>query len=140
MKQFPNNLKFKKYHKVNNFFSVVIEKKLFFPLDGEYGLQSLESGKLKFKQIEACRRTIKRGLSKTDNLWIKIFTDIPITKKPSSSRMGKGKGSVSHWVAAVSIGQILFEINVSNFNKALIILKKAKTKLPIKTKFIKIIY
>lgn len=51
-----------------------------------------ESGKLKFKQIEACRRTIKRGLSKQDNLWIKIFTNIPVTKKPSASRMGKGKG------------------------------------------------
>ncbi len=140
MKQFPNNLKFKKYHKVNNFFSINTEKKLFFPLDGEYGLQCIEAGKLKFKQIEACRRTIKRGLSKIDNLWIKIFTNMPITKKPSSSRMGKGKGSVSYWVAAVSRGQILFEISTLNFQKALFILRKAKTKLPIKTKFIKIIY
>jgi ribosomal protein L16/L10AE len=68
MKQFPNNLKFKKYHKINKFYRIVTEKKVFFPLDGEYGLQCLESGKLKFKQIEACRRTIKRGLLKTDNL------------------------------------------------------------------------
>jgi len=112
MKQFPNNLKFKKYHKVNRFFTVGKEKKVFFPLDGEYGLQCLEAGKLKFKQIEACRRTIKRGLSKKDNLWIKIFTDAPVTKKASSSRMGKGKGSVSHWIAAVSKGQILFEISI----------------------------
>ncbi len=140
MKQFPNNLKFKKHHKVNRFFTVGKEKKVFFPLDGEYGLQCLEAGKLKFKQIEACRRTIKRGLSKKDNLWIKIFTDAPITKKASSSRMGKGKGSVSHWIAAVSKGQILFEISISKINKALLILKKAKSKLPIKTKFIKIIY
>ncbi len=65
---------------------------------------------------------------------------MPITKKPSSSRMGKGKGSVSYWVAAVSRGQILFEISTLNFQKALFILRKAKTKLPIKTKFIKIIY
>ena len=140
MKQYPNNLKFKKYHKVNNFFLTTTEKKLFFPLDGEYALQCLESGKLKFKQIEACRRTIKRGLSKVDNLWIKIFTNIPVTKKPSSSRMGKGKGSVSHWVAAVICGQILFEISIPKLEKALFILKKAQTKLPIKTKFIKIIY
>ncbi len=68
MKQFPNNLKFKKYHKVNIFFSKTIEKKIFFPLDGEFGLQCLEPGKLTFKQIEACRRTIKRGLTKSDNL------------------------------------------------------------------------
>lgn len=140
MKQFPNNLKFKKYHKINKFFTIVVEKKVFFPLDGEYGLQCLEAGKIKFKQIEACRRTIKRGLSKKDNLWIKIFTDIPVTKKPSSSRMGKGKGNVSHWIAAVSRGQILFEISISKINKALLIFRKAKTKLPIKTKFIKIIY
>ncbi len=140
MKQFPNNLKFKKHHKVNRFFTVGKEKKVFFPLDGEYGLQCLEAGKLKFKHIEACRLTIKRGLSKKDNLWIKIFTDAPVTKKASSSRMGKGKGSVSHWIAAVSKGQILFEISISKINKALLILKKAKSKLPIKTKFIKIIY
>lgn len=140
MKQFPNNLKFKKYHKINKFYKFVTEKKIFFPLDGQYGLQSLESGKVRFKQIEACRRTIKRGLMKKDNLWIKIFTDIPVTKKASSSRMGKGKGSISHWVSAVSRGQILFEISISKLDKAIFILKKAKTKLPIKTKFIKIIY
>jgi len=67
MKQFPNNLKFKKYHKVNNFFFINVEKKLFYPVDGEYALQSIGSGKVSFKQIEACRRTIKRGLSKLDN-------------------------------------------------------------------------
>lgn len=140
MKQYPNNLKFKKYHKANNFFFINIEKKLFFPLDGEYALQCLEPGKLKFKQIEACRRTIKRGLLKKDNLWIKLFTNIPVTKKSISSRMGKGKGNVSHWVVAVKRGQILFEISTLKFEKALFVLTKAKTKLPIKTKFIKIIY
>jgi ribosomal protein L16/L10AE len=68
MKQFPSNLKFKKYHKVNYFYNATIEKKVFFPLDGEYGIQSLESGKIKFKQIEACRRTIRRGLTKMGKL------------------------------------------------------------------------
>lgn len=140
MKQFPNNLKFKKYHKANNFFLKKIEKKIFFPFDGEYALQCLEAGKLKFKQIEACRRTIKRGLTKQDNLWIKIFTNIPVTKKPSSSRMGKGKGSISHWIATVNEGQILFEISILNKEKAFFIMKKAQTKLPIKTKFVKITY
>lgn len=140
MKQFPNNLKFKKYHKVNNFFFINVEKKLFYPIEGEYGLQSITAGKITFKQIEACRRTIKRGLSRLDNLWIKIFTNISVTKKPSSSRMGKGKGSVSHWISAVKRGQILFEISLLNFDKAFLIFKKAKSKLPIKTKFIKVIY
>jgi ribosomal protein L16/L10AE len=68
MKQYPSNLKFKKYHKVNFFFTKTVEKKIFYPLEGEYALQSINSGKIKFKQIEACRRTIKRGLKKLGNL------------------------------------------------------------------------
>jgi ribosomal protein L16/L10AE len=68
MKQFPSNLKFKKYHKINYFYNFTIEKKLFYPINGEYSLQCLESGKITFKQLEACRRTIKRGLSKVGKL------------------------------------------------------------------------
>jgi ribosomal protein L16/L10AE len=64
MKQFPNNMKYKKYHKNNYFFNNTFEKKLFLPTNGEYALQSISSGKIKFKQIEACRRTLKRGLKK----------------------------------------------------------------------------
>lgn len=140
MKQFPSNLKFKKYHKVNYFYNATIEKKVFFPLDGEYGIQSLESGKIKFKQIEACRRTIRRGLTKMGKLWIKLFTNIPITKKALASRMGKGKGNISHWVSIVKKGQVLFEISGISKNKAFFVLKKSKTKLPIKTKIAEIIY
>ena len=140
MKQFPNNLKFKKYHKANNFFFKKIEKKIFFPFDGEYALQCLEAGKLKFKQIEACRRTIKRGLTKQDNLWIKIFTNIPITKKPSSSRMGKGKGNLAFWIANIKKGTVLFEISGLNMKKAEYVLEKSKTKLPVRTKITKNIY
>jgi len=140
MKQFPNNLKFKKYHKVNFFFTKTVEKKIFYPLEGEYALQSLNAGKIKFKQIEACRRAIKRGLKKVGNLWIKIFTNIPVTKKASASRMGKGKGSTAYWIAAVKKGQILFEINVFNYDKAFFIFKKVNNKLPIKIKLVKIIY
>jgi ribosomal protein L16/L10AE len=68
MKQYPNNLKFKKYHKKNIFFTKTTEKKIFYPIEGEYAIQSLESGKIQYKQIEACRRTIKRGLRKIGNL------------------------------------------------------------------------
>jgi ribosomal protein L16/L10AE len=68
MKQFPSNLKFKKYHKVNFFFIRTIEKKSFYPSEGEFALQSLTPGKVKFKQIEACRRTIKRSLKKQGEL------------------------------------------------------------------------
>lgn len=140
MKQFPSNLKFKKYHKINIFFSKTIEKKMFYPLEGEYALQSVNYGKIKFKQIEACRRTIKRGLKKLGVLWIKIFTNIPVTKKPSTSRMGKGKGSTAYWIAAIKKGQILFEINVLNYDIAFFIFKKVNNKLPIRIKLIKIIY
>jgi ribosomal protein L16/L10AE len=68
MKQFPNKLKYKKYQKNNFFYSYSLEKKNFYPIYGDYALQSIESGKIKFKQIEACRRTIKRGLKKLGSL------------------------------------------------------------------------
>ena len=140
MKQNPNNLKFKKYHKINFFYSKTIEKKIFYPSDGEYGIQSLEYGKIKFKQIEACRRTIKRGLNKFGKLWIKLFTNVQVTKKSLASRMGKGKGNLSHWIALIKKGQILFELSGINKETAYLILKKSKSKLPIKTKIVKIIY
>lgn len=140
MKQFPNNLKFKKYHKYNFFFNVNMEKKLFFPTNGEYSLQSIESGKIKYKQLEATRRTIKRSLNKTSKLWIKVFTNIPVTKKPLAVRMGKGKGNISHWIAIIKKGQVIFEISGLIENKAEYLLNKAKSKLPIKSKIIKTIY
>jgi len=140
MKQYPSNLKFKKYHKKNIFFVKTIEKKIFYPLEGEYAIQSLESGKIQYKQIEACRRTIKRGLKKIGNLWIKLFTNTQVTKKAIASRMGKGKGNVAYWISPIKKGQILFEISGINYDKALYILNKSKSKLPVKTKIIKVIY
>lgn len=68
MKMFPSNLKFKKYHKANKVFFSLFERKVFFPLDGEFAIQASEAGKLTFKQIEACRRTIRRGLGKLGQL------------------------------------------------------------------------
>lgn len=91
MKQYPKNLKYKKYHKVNFSYSKLLDKKNFFPINGEYGIQAMESGKLTFKQIEACRRTLRRGLKKKSLLWIKCFTSRPATQKPIASRMGKVK-------------------------------------------------
>lgn len=140
MKQFPSNLKYKKYHRVNFFFSKSLEKKVFFLSHGDFGIQSIESGKITFKQIEACRRTLKRGLRKIGNLWIKLFTDVPVYKKSLASRMGKGKGNLSHWIKAVKKGTILFEISGLNLSKAEYVLNKSKTKLPVKTKIVKTIY
>lgn len=140
MKQYPNNLKFKKYQKINLFNLNSLEIKKFILNYGSIAIQSLESGKLKFKQIESCRRTLKRGLKKAGNLWIKLFTNIPVYKKSLASRMGKGKGNLAYWVVIVKKGMILFEISGVNFKKAFNILSKSKSKLPIKTKIITNIY
>jgi len=140
MKTCPNssNFKFKKFHKFNINFLNLLDQKIFFLRHGQYGLQALEAGKLTFKQIEACRRTIRRGITKTGLLWIRVFTFVPVTKKSISSRMGKGKGNISYWIAPIKKGQILFEINSKFIQVAFNVLKKASTKLPFKTKVIKL--
>lgn len=140
MKQFPNNLKWKKYHKVNYSFIYLLERKSFYPFFGRYGLKALKSGKLTFVQIEACRKTLKRGLRKKGSLWIKVFTWVPVTKKSVGVRMGKGKGNISHWIAPIKKGQILFEINGINLSKSISLLKKALSKLPIKVSIVKLKY
>ena len=97
MKQFPNILKYKKNHKSDSSFLYKIEEKDFYITFGEYGIQSLDSCKIGFKEIESCRRTIKRGIKKLGYMWIKLFTNIPIYKKSLNSRMGKGKGNLKYW-------------------------------------------
>lgn len=138
MKQIPSRYKFKKNHKINKLFLNAIDKKVFYVQKGVYGIQSLESGKILYKQIESCRRTYRRG--KQGNLIIKLFTNISVTKKSLASRMGKGKGAISHWMAPIKKGQIIFESNIIKKNKALFLLTKTKNKLPVKTKIVKIYY
>ena len=140
MKQYPKMLKYKKNHKSDPSFLYKKEGKEFFLNFGEYGIQSLESCKIKFQQIESCRRTIKRGVKKLGYMWIKLFTNIPIYQKSLGSRMGKGKGVLKYWICRIKKGQILFEISGLNYIKSFNILNKSKSKLPIKTKIIKIIY
>lgn len=142
MKQFPdtNKLQFKKYHKVNKSFLFLLERKRFYPFFGLYGLKAMEAGKLKFKHIEACRKTLKRGLRKKGALWIRVFTWAPVTKKSVGLRMGKGKGGIAYWIAPIKKGQIIFEINGVNLFKSISILRKALTKLPIKVSIVKVKY
>jgi len=140
MKQLPSNLKFKKYHKVNFNFSFFLETKVFFPLFSIFSIQACESGKLTFKQIESCRRTLRRGLGKKSGLWIRCFTSVSVTKKPIAARMGKGKGAISHWMAPIKKGQVLFEINCRSHFLAFFVLKKARSKLPLKTVLLKLKY
>ena len=141
MKQYPKNLAYKKYHKVNSNFFNLINQKQFFPMDGSFAIQSLQAGKLTFKQIESCRRTLRRGFGKSVKLWIRPFTSRPVTSKSIASRMGKGKGAISHWMAPVRKGQILFEVLYnSSSERAFMVLNKASTKLPIKVKIQKLKY
>lgn len=140
MKQYPKMLKYKKNHKSEPSYLYKREGKEFFISFGQYGLQSLECCKINFQQIEACRKTIKRGVKKLGYMWIKLFTNIPIYKKSLNSRMGKGKGVLKYWICRIKKGQVLFEISGLNYLKSLNVLNKSKTKLPLKTKIIKIKY
>ncbi|WP_026486964.1 50S ribosomal protein L16 [Caldanaerobius polysaccharolyticus] len=104
---------------------------------GDYGIQALEPGWITANQIEACRVAITRFVKRGGKVWIKIFPDKPITKKPAETRMGSGKGNPEFWVAVVKPGRVLFEIGGVPEETAKEALRLAMYKLPIKTKFIK---
>jgi len=104
--------------------------------NGTFGIKSLDTSFLTARQIEAARIAATRFMKREGALWIKIFPDKPITKKPLEVRMGKGKGSVEYWVAIVKPGRILFEIGGVPLDVAKEALRLAAQKLPVKTKFI----
>jgi len=103
---------------------------------GEFGMQALERGKITNRQIEACRVAISRYFSRKGKVWIRVFPDKPITKKPAETRMGKGKGAVDHWVAPIKPGRILFEVANVSREDAQNALVRAAAKLGIKTRFV----
>ena len=105
--------------------------------DGEYGIQSLELGFITSNQIEAARVAMTRYIKRGGKVWIKIFPDKPITKKPAETRMGKGKGAVEYWVAAVKPGRVMFEIAGVSEETAREALRLAANKLSVKCKFVK---
>lgn len=105
-------------------------------LHGEYGLQALEPGWITSRQIEAVRRAMVRKMRRRGKYWIRIFPDKPVTAKPAETRMGKGKGSVDHWVAVVKPGRIMFEIAGVPADVAREALDLGKYKLPIRTQII----
>ncbi|EHQ02231.1 50S ribosomal protein L16 [Gillisia sp. Q332] len=104
--------------------------------NGTFGIKSLDSNFLTARQIEAARIAATRYMKREGSLWIKIFPDKPITKKPLEVRMGKGKGAVEYWAAVVRPGRILFEIGGVPYDVAKEALRLAAQKLPVKTKFI----
>ena len=102
---------------------------------GDFGLQALEPGRISQRQIEAARMTIQRRVKRQGQLFIRIFPDKPITKKPLETRMGKGKGSVEGWVAIVKPGRMLYEIQGVSESLAREAFQLAAHKLPVKTAF-----
>ena len=103
---------------------------------GDYGLQALEPAWISSRQIEAARIAMTRYIKRGGQVWIKIFPDKPITKKPAEVRMGSGKGAVEYWVAVVKPGRVMFEIGGVSEELAREAMRLAANKLPIKCKFI----
>jgi large subunit ribosomal protein L16 len=103
---------------------------------GEYGLKTLEPGWITDRQIEAARIAMTRHIKRGGKVWIRMFPDKPITKKPAETRMGKGKGAPDHWVAVVKPGRILYEIEGVSEEMAREALRLAAQKLPLKCKFV----
>ena len=103
---------------------------------GEYGLQALEPTWMTANQIEAARRAMTRYIKRGGNVWIKVFPDKPVTKKPAEVRMGSGKGAPEYWVAVVKPGRVLFEMGGVSEDIAREAIRLAAMKLPIKTKFV----
>jgi large subunit ribosomal protein L16 len=103
---------------------------------GEFGLKAMEPCWLTNRQIEAARIAMTRSIKRGGKVWIRIFPDKPVTKKPAETRMGKGKGSPEYWVAVIKPGRILFEIEGVSIEMAKEALRLAANKLPLKTKFI----
>ncbi len=104
---------------------------------GEYGIQALEPAWIDSRQIEAARIAMTRYIKRGGKVWIRIFPDKPVTKKPAETRMGKGKGSPEFWVAVVKPGRIMFELAGVREDTAKEAIRLAANKLPIKTRFVK---
>lgn len=103
---------------------------------GEYGLKSLGTGRITAVQIEAARVALTRHIKRKGKVWIRVFPDKPVTKKPAETRMGKGKGDIVGWVARVKAGRILFEIDGVSEPMAKEALRRAANKIPFRTMFV----
>jgi large subunit ribosomal protein L16 len=129
----PKRTKFRKQHKGRNRGLAQNGNRVSF---GEYGLKALERGKITARQIEAARRAMTRHVKRQGQIWIRIFPDVPITKKPLEVRMGKGKGNVEYWAAKIQPGKLLYEMEGVDETTAREAFALAAAKLPIKTIFV----
>ncbi len=130
----PKRTKFRKQQKGRNRGLAQTGSKVSF---GEFGLKAIGRGRMTSRQIEAARRTITRNVKRGGKLWIRVFPDKPITKKPLEVRQGKGKGNVEYWVAQIQPGRMLYEIEGVTEEQAREAFKLASAKLPFKTTFAK---
>ena len=133
----PSKPKFRKQHKGRIHGKTQSGSKLNF---GGYGLKATSPGRIKARQIEAARRAITREMQREGRVWIRIFPDVPVSKKPAEVRMGKGKGSVEFWVSRIHPGRILFEVDGISEDIAKKALMLGAAKLPVKSSFVKRMY
>ena len=129
----PKRTKFRKQFKGKNRGLATVGAKVSF---GEYGLQAVDRGRITARQIEAARRAMTRHIKRGGKIWIRVFPDVPVTKKPLEVRMGKGKGNVEYWVCKVQPGRILYEMEGVSEEIAREAFRLAAAKLPIKTQFV----
>jgi large subunit ribosomal protein L16 len=129
----PKKTKFRKAHKGRIKGLATSGASLAF---GEYGLKATEPERLTARQIEAARRALTRHKKRAGRVWIRVFPDVPVSKKPLEVRMGSGKGAVEYWVARVKPGRVLFELDGVPVQVAKEALALAAAKLPIKTRFV----
>lgn len=130
----PKRVKYRKQHRGRMTGKALRGNKV---SNGEFGLQALQCGWITSNQIEAARIAMTRYIKRGGQVWIKIFPDKPVTKKPLGTRMGKGKGAPEYWVAVVKPGRVMFEIEGVSEDVAREAMRLASHKLPIKCKFVK---
>ena len=129
----PKRTKFRKQFKGRNRGLATTGNKVSF---GDFGLKAVERGKITARQIEAARRAMTRYIKRGGKIWIRVFPDVPVSKKPLEVRMGKGKGNVEYWVCKVQPGRVLYEMEGVNESIAREAFRLAAAKLPFKTTFV----
>ena len=129
----PKNLKYRKAHKGRIHGKAKSGSALIF---GSFGLKAMQPERVTARQIEAARRAMTRHMKRAGRVWIRVFPDVPVSKKPAEVRQGKGKGSVEFWACRVKPGRIMFEVDGVSAEVARRAFELAAAKLPIKTKFV----
>ncbi|QBB71564.1 50S ribosomal protein L16 [Pseudolysobacter antarcticus] len=129
----PNRTKYRKMHKGRNHGLSYVANKVSF---GEYGLKAITHGHITARQIEAARRCVTRFVKRGGKLWIRVFPDKPISRKPIEVRMGNGKGNVEFWVAVIQPGRMLYEIEGVDESSAREAFRLAAAKLSVQTQFV----